>query len=209
MLLIYYQQIDLGVSDTIETGLSDFYKQTLTLLKTYFKKQAPEMINNRNYTSFSNELFRTDFINELPNNSIPEDDLIGFLDACKKSLDCHAPPKKKYIRANQAPFMMKKLNKSIITSSRLRNKSLRSRSEENKKSYNEQRNRCVKLVRNAKKTHYSNLDIKDVNDNKRFWKIVKPLFSEKETANKNVTLIDNNNIISSDIEIAEKLNTFF
>ena len=29
------------------------------------------------------------------------------------------------------------------------------------------------------------------------------------TANKNITLVDNNNIISSDIEIDEKLNTFF
>ena len=82
-----------------------------------------------------------------------EDDLIGFLDACKKSLDYHTPPKKKYIRANQAPFMTKELNKEIMTRSRLRNKFLRFRCEENKKAYNEQRNqgnRCVKLVRNAK-----------------------------------------------------------
>ena len=28
-------------------------------------------------------------------------------------------------------------------------------------------------------------------------------------ANENITLVDNNNVISSDIEIAEKLNTFF
>ena len=96
-----------------------------------------------------------------------------------------------------------------MTRSRLRNKFLRFRSEENEKAYNEQRNRCVKLVRNAKKSHYSNLDIKDVNDNKNVWKIVKPIFSEKMTANENITLIGNNNIISSDSEIAEKLNTFF
>ena len=37
----------------------------------------------------------------------------------------------------------------------------------------EQRNRYVKLVRSAKKAHYSNLSIKDVNDNKKFWKRVK------------------------------------
>ena len=96
-----------------------------------------------------------------------------------------------------------------MTRSRLRNKFLRFRSEENEKAYNEQRNRCVKLVRNAKKSHYSNLDIKDVNDNKNVWKIVKPLFSEKMTANENIAQVGNNNIISSDSEIAEKLNTFF
>ena len=105
------------------------------------------MINYRNYKNFSNELFRADLIKELSNNSIPEDDLIGFLDTCKKSLDYHPPPKKKYIRANQAPFMTKELNKEIMTRSRLRNKFLRFRSEENKKAYNEQRNRCVKVTK--------------------------------------------------------------
>ena len=75
--------------------------------------------------------------------------------------------------------MTKELNKEIMTRSILRNKFLRFRSEENKKAYNEQRNRCVTLVRNAKKFHYSNLNMKDVNDNKKFWKIVNPLFSEK------------------------------
>ena len=69
-------------------------------------------------------------------------------------------------------------------------------------------NRCVKLVRSAKKAHYSNLSIKDVNGNKNFWKIVKPLFSEKVNTNENITLVENNNIISSETEIAEKLNAF-
>ena len=68
--------------------------------------------------------------------------------------------------------MTKELIKEIMTRSRLRNKFLRFRSEENKKAYNEQRNRCVKLARNAKKSHYNNFDIKDVNASKNFWKIV-------------------------------------
>ena len=194
-------------SDTLETGLSDFHKLTVTVLKTFFKK--PKVISYRNCKNFSNDLFRIDLINEIISNGILERDLNGFLDACKKSLDYQAPRKKKYTRANQAPFLTKEINKEIMTRSRLRNKFLRCRSDENKKAYNEQRNRCVKLVRSAKKAHYSNLSIKDVNDNKKFWKIVKPLFSEKVNTNENITLVENNNIISSEIEIAEKLNAFF
>ena len=38
---------------------------------------------------------------------------------------------------------------------------------------------------------------------------VKPLFSEKVNTNENITLVENNTIISSEIEIAEKLNAFF
>ena len=128
--------------------------------------------------------------------------MTGFLDACKKSLDYQAPRKKKYTRANQAS------NKEIMTRSRLRNKFLRCRSDENKKAYNEQRNRCVKLIRSAKTVYYSNLSIKDVNDNKKFWQIVKPLFSEKVNTNENITLVENNNI-SFEIVIAEKLNAVF
>ena len=85
---------------------------------------------------------------------------------------------------------------------------LKALSEENKKAYNEQRNRCV-MLQMPKKSHYSHLDIKNVNDNEKFWKIVKPLFSEKVTPNENITQVDNNNIICSDIEIAERLNAFF
>ena len=95
-----------------------------------------------------------------------------------------------------------------MTRSRLRNKFLRCRSDENKKAYNEQRNRCVKLVRSAKKAYYSNLSIQDVNDNKKILEIVKPLFSEKVNTNENITLVENNNIITSEIKIAEKLNVF-
>ena len=51
----------------------------------------------------------------------------------------------------QVPFPTKEINKKILTRSRLRNKFRRCRSNENIKAYNEQRNRCVKLVRNAKK----------------------------------------------------------
>ena len=51
----------------------------------------------------------------------------------------------------------------------------------------------------AQKAHYSNLSIKDVNNNKKFWKIVKLLFSEKVNTNENITLVDNNNTTSSEI----------
>ena len=192
-------------SDTLETGLSDFHKLTVTVLNVFQKT-----ITKRNQLSKLQKFsFRTNLINEISSNGILEGDLTGFLDACKTSLDYQAPHKKKYTRANQASFLTKEINKEIMTRSRLRNKFLRCRSDENKKAYNEQRNRCVKLVRSAKKAYYSNLSIKDVNDNKMFWKIVKPLFCEKVNTNENITLVENNNIISSEIEIAEKLNAFF
>ena len=127
----------------------------------------------------------------------------------KSRLTINLPAKRNILgRANQASFLTRGINKEITTRSRLRSKFLRCRYEECKKACNELRNRCVKLVRSVKKAHYSNLSIRDVNDNNKFWKIAKPLFSEKVNTNENLTLVDNNNI-SSEAEIAEKLNAFF
>ena len=45
-------------------------------------------------------------------------------------------------------------------------------------------------------------------DNRRFWSIIKPLFSETPTRKK-ITLIENNEILSNEQEIAETLNCYF
>ena len=63
--------------------------------------------------------------------------------------------------------------------SRLRNKFLKTRSNEDKKAYNTQRNYCLTLVRKAKKDYYNDLDHENVTNNKTFWKSIKPFFSEK------------------------------
>ena len=39
-----------------ETGLSDFYKMVVTILKTTFRKLKPKIINYRKYKNFSNDI---------------------------------------------------------------------------------------------------------------------------------------------------------
>ena len=117
--------------------------------------------------------------------------------------------KQKYIRANNSPFMNKILSKAIMTRSRLRNKFLKNPNNLNKTSYTKYRNYCTSLFRKQKKAFYNNLDTKLITDNKTFWKTVKPLFSDKHFSNKKITLLEGNEIISKDCEVAETLNTFF
>ena len=45
-------------SCAIETGLSDFHKLVVTVLKTTYKKSKPKIIPYRNYKSFNNDEFR-------------------------------------------------------------------------------------------------------------------------------------------------------
>ena len=45
-------------SCAIETGLSDFYKMIVTILKTYFQKKEPKIIQYRDYNNFSEVEYR-------------------------------------------------------------------------------------------------------------------------------------------------------
>ena len=68
------------------------------------------------------------------------------------TLEKHAPTKKRYARATQAPYMNKKLSKEIMKRSRLRNKFLNRRSDLDRKAYIKQRNYVVSLLRKGGKT---------------------------------------------------------
>ena len=60
-----------------------------------------------------------------------------------------------------------------MTHTRLRNRFLKNRTEENKRKYT---NYCVSFLRKLKVEYYSNLNEKDVTDNKMNWKSAKPFF---------------------------------
>ena len=124
-------------------------------------------------------------------------------------LDKHAPAKKKYVRANHAPFMTRALRKAIMLRSRLKNKHNNSRTVENWNNFRKQRNRCVKLFRQAKRDYYNKLDINLVTDNRKFWKTVKPALSDKCQSNNKIVLVEDDEIISDDTEVAEIFNSFF
>ena len=102
--------------------------------------------------------------------------------------------------------MTKNLSKEIMIRSRLRNKCLKHEMEENRLLYTQQRNKCVSLLRKTKINYYGNLDEKDVTDNKRFWKTVKPLLSDKLINSDKVDVSENGGLINSEFKTAEVLN---
>ena len=103
-------------------------------------------------------------------------DIKSFKETILSVFNKYAPIKKKYIRANEAPFMTKNLHKEIMKRSILRNKYLKSKSLTGRKNYNIQRNFCKKLLRTTKKDCFSNLDTKKVTDNRTFWRTAIPVF---------------------------------
>ena len=196
-------------NQAIETGLSDHHKMTITVLKSFFQKQPPIAINYRDYKLFDKSLFDTELKSMLSDIDANGMSYESFESTVMELLNKHAPMKIKYVRSNNAPFMNKILSKAIMNRSRLRNKFLKSPNDINKNNYNKHRNYCVNLLRREKRKYYNNIDLKLLTENKLFWKTIKPLFSDKNNICRKITLIDDGEIISNDVNIAETMNDFF
>ena len=95
---------------------------TVTVMKRFFEKLQPRVVNYRVYKNFENDKFRTDILSEFGKSNIEENknEFNNLLNACKKILDINAPRKQKYARGNHMPFMNKALPKEIMTRTRLR-----------------------------------------------------------------------------------------
>ena len=110
----------------------------VTVLKIYLQKREAKVINYRDYQNFSNEEFRQqvlkDILKATQNGNIVSYE--SFLSICQQALDSRAPKKPKYVRSNYSRFINKTILKAITDQPRLRNKFLKTRSNEDKKAYN-------------------------------------------------------------------------
>ena len=88
--------------------------------------------------------------------------MIKFTQSCAIFLVGKHLLKKKYIQANQAPFLNNILSKDVMKRSRLRNKYLKQRSNTNKLAYNKQRNYCVSLFCKEKNFYFNNIKTKSI-----------------------------------------------
>ena len=195
-------------STKIETGLSDFHLMTICTMRCFFPKQTPIVVKYRSYRTFNKFIFDNELnyrLSSMSDNSTFEEFEAVFIETLSK----HAPLKEKNIRANNSPFMNKIIGKAIMNRSRLKNRFLKTPNDINRSNYNKQRNYCVNLIRREKRRYYNSLNLRNITDNKKFWKIVKPFFSNKNTSNRHITLIEDDTIISSDENVAKIMNDFF
>ena len=89
--------------------------------------------------------------------------------------------------------------------SKLCNDFLKDKNDAPQRVYRKQHNLCVK----PKKQYFSNLEPKLITSNKNFWKLVKPLFSDKITVKEITNLTENGEVLSSDTDIADTFNDYF
>ena len=102
-------------ANAIETGLSDHHKLICTFFKSCFERLKPKIVYYRNYKKFN----EANFLNDVKNCDFslktdgPKENYDFLTNTFINIVNKHAPLKKKFVRGNQAPFMIRSLRKEI------------------------------------------------------------------------------------------------
>ena len=182
---------------------------TITVLKSEFIKSDHIQISYRDYKNYDPLTFGQELRNNLYSQTCYHNEYNEFQTCLREVLDKHAPIKKKYLRANDSPFMNKQLRKLIMNRSRYNNIYFKNKTADNWENYRLIRNQCVKLVKKVKREYYENRNLKFLKDNRTFWKTIKPFMTNKGNNNEKIILIENDEIVSENTEVAEIMNKHF
>ena len=113
----------------------------------------------------------------------------------------------KILRVNHSSFVTKEFQNSIYIRSKLKNKMNENPSRENVLAYKKQRNICLSLWRKSLKKHLRRITEKGINNNKSFWKFVKPFLANKSFIGSNdITFAEGLTLVAL---IATKIPTTF
>ena len=157
----------------------------------------------RDYKNFNSESFNEDLLSITQINTCEQ-----FEDTFLSVLNMHAPLKKKLLRTNHSQYVTKALRKAIMRRSKLEKIYFKKQNNESLKAYKKQKT-CSKLYKKERTKFFDNLNTSVVSDNKTFWKVIKPFFTNKSTFGRNIKFIEKEEILKDDTKIAEELNLFF
>ena len=113
------------------------------------------------------------------------------------------------MRFNNNPFMPKALRNAIMYRSKLKSIYHDNRTEDNWANYKKQRNSYVNFLYKTKTEYFQKLNVKDLSDNRKFWKTIKPFFSSRGLNSNKLMLKENNRLITEEKELATIMNNFF
>ena len=195
-------------SSIVETGISDHHSLICTMLRSTFCKGPSKFICYRSYNNYSKEQFEN-VKKSLKQRLVSSSNFEEFCNTFLATLNKHAPLKKKKIRYNHQVFMSKTLCKAIMKRTKLRNKFSRKRFSENRQNYKGQRNTCSNILKSTKKTFFEALNINEITDNRKFWKTVKPFFTDKCKTTNNIILTEKNETLNDNNKISNTFNEYF
>ena len=162
-------------TETLFTGLLDFYKLVISVFKATFSMSEPKEIIYRGFKKFSEETFNQELSLKLINQRVSNYSSVENI--FSDTLNHHSPVKKKLLRANHGPYVMgpnhgpyvtKTLRKAIMGRSNLQTKYFKTRTPESLKKYRRQKNYCSRLYKKERKTFFNSLKVSNITDNNIF-----------------------------------------
>ena len=97
----------------------------------------------------------------------------------------------------------------MMKRTQLQNKFYKTKSHGDLKAFKKHRNYVSRLYKKQRKLFYNGIDLKNLIDNRKFWKNVNPLFSSNNKTQNKITLVENDKIITENGELAQTFNDFF
>ena len=171
-----------------ETGFSDHHHLIYTMFKTAYVKLPPKMIKHRDYSKFNTNSFQQELCKQLQHGNASEYSTLHSITI--DVLEKHAPLKTKIVRGNDKEHLNGNIRRAIMKRSRLKKRANKSGTTNDREKYKKQRNKVVKLNREAKRKFYQSLDANSVDNDNKFWKTVKPMFSNGNPMTDKIILIE-------------------
>ena len=153
---------------------------------------SPKFIYYKSYNNYIKEQFENVLKQRLVSWSNFEEFFYTFL----ATLNEHAPLKMKKIRYNQQVFMSK-------------NTFNKKRSSEKWQNYKRQCNISSIILKSTEKTFFETLNINEINDNRKFWKTVKPFSTDKCKTTNNIILTEKIETLNEGKKISNIFNEYF
>ena len=197
----------------IDIGLSDFHHIVCAATKMHVPKTNSRVITYRRYKDFNEDLYVNDLcaaplhVSQIFND--PDDQMWFHNTLVKQVTDKHAPIKQKLVKGKQAPFIHGELRKAINVKAMFRRKYNKHKTNAAWQCYRKQRNLVTKLKRNAIKTYFNNKCNNQTSNNKQFWDTVKPFLTNKSNRTNQISLLENDKVISDTNEVCNILNNYF
>ena len=210
-LILVSNENKLYTSGNIPVGFSDHNLVYMTY-KSRPVKAKPKILKTRSYRKFDSSLFHDD-LNNTDWNFVfqadnPEIAWCCFKDKFKQISDKHAPLVEVRVKGNQPSWFNEDILSMCKDRDYYKGKAQKSGSAKDWELYRNIRNQTTNMIKQVKKTYYTDTIKENKDDSKQLWKTIKTLLPSKVHGKISEINVDGKQLCDPK-QIADTFNAFF
>jgi hypothetical protein len=198
----------------LNTGLSDCHNLIGAATKMHIARNCDKIIKYRSYKNFDVDAYKNDLsIAPFHVSCIfddPDDALWAHNTLLMPILNEHAPLKSKIARRQSLPCMNGELRRAINVKAMLRRKYDRNRRDDVAwERYRCQRNKVNRLKAQSISRYFQERCSSSARSRRQFWKTIRPFISDSRSPAGEITLVEEDRVVSNSSAVGEILNELF